>query len=349
MIKSTRKQLQQPVELTCREHTLALLAVASKQLTRLGADDDPEALHDFRVSVRRLRTYLDAYRSHLPKSLGKKARKELGGLIKATNRGRDDEVQLRWLEQQLKRRNLAKLTCQGYALMSEAFRSAPFEAGSAELDLVQSGFSKTEEGLSSHLAQPLRSIRLTEEGKSLSFAAATGSILRGLTGTLSDRLAAIESLDQEKKLHRTRLLAKRMRYVLEPISLLVTGGRTAVNRLKGIQDLLGDLHDLQILERGVRTRLKREITGWSRALIDAATSEKQLALVNRRGNDTDDVRALAAALHGVRQSAFRVFSKFEQRWLKGNSEPFMLQVDNITLQLLPTELLARKGGDAESS
>ena len=342
-MKSTRKQLQQPVELTCREHTLALLDVASEQVARLGTDDDPETLHDFRVSVRRLRTYLEAYRSHLPKSLGKKTRKELGGLISATNRGRDDQVQLRWLQQQLEHRNLPKLTRQGYVLVSDDFGSTSFDSGSEELELVTRSFSKTAERLSSHLGQPLRTIRVTEAGKSLSFAAATGAIIRELTTRLSDRLAAIESMDQEKKLHRTRLVAKKMRYVLEPVSLLVTGGRTSVTRLKGLQDLLGDLHDLHILEQCVRTKLKRNVAGWSRALVDVATSETQLAVVNRQGSDTDDVRALAAALHGVRRSESRLFAKFEQRWLKGNSEPFMLQADNITLQLLPAELLVRKG------
>jgi CHAD domain-containing protein len=339
-MKSTRKQLQQPVELTCREHTVALLDIAATQLSRLGSGGDLEALHDFRVSVRRLRTYLEAYQPHLPKRLGKQARKELGGLISATNQGRDNEVQSRWLDRQLERKVLPKLTRQGYALVREDFWATPFDSDSEALDSVNRDFAAIEEQLRQHLSQPLRTIRLTEAGTSLSFAAATGEIVRRITTKLSHRLAAIESLDQEKRLHRTRLTAKRLRYVLEPLRLLVVGGRTAVTRLKGLQDLLGDLHDLQVLEQRVRARMKRDIAQWSRALVAAATRETQLSAVSRTGGDTDDVRALAAAIQGVRRFELRLFGKFEERWLKGNAEPFMLQADNIALQLLPAELLA---------
>jgi CHAD domain-containing protein len=286
---------------------------------------------------------LEAYRSHLPKSLGKRARKELGGLISATNRGRDDEVQTRWLERRLEYKNLPKLTRQGYTLVRKEYPVVRFDSDSEALDVVKRDFAAVEERLKGHLSQPLRTIRLTEAGQSLSFAAATGDIVRMMATRLSDRLAAIESIDQEKKLHRTRLTAKRLRYVLEPVRLLVVGGRTAVTRLKGLQDLLGDLHDLQVLERRVRTMMKRDIAQWSRALVAAATSETQLSAISRKGGDTDDVRALAAALQGVRRAELRLFGKFEERWLKGNAEPFMLQADNIALQLLPAELLTRRG------
>lgn len=342
-MKSTRKQLQQPVELTCHEHARVLLDTAAAQFSRLGSPDDAEALHDFRVSVRRFRTYLGAYRSHLTKALGKRSRKELGGLIAATNQGRDDEVQARWLHRQLRRKNLPKLTQLGYTLVLEDFREAPFDANSEELERVKQEFVGIQQKLRDHLNQPVRTIRLTDAGKSLSFAAATGAIVQSLTSELSDRLASIESLDQEKKLHRARLAAKRLRYVLEPVRLLVVGGRTAVTRLKGLQDLLGDLHDLQVLERRIRKKMDHNIAEWSEALIAVATHETQLSAVNRKGGDTDAVRGLAAALQGVRRGQLRLFRKFEQRWLKGNAEPFMLQAGNIALQLLPTELLTPQG------
>lgn len=338
-MKTTRKHLQQPVELTCHEHAMMLLDTATAQFSRLGSPDDAEALHDFRVSVRRFRTYLEAYRSHLPKVLGKRSRKELGALISATNQGRDDEVQSRWLHRQLRRKNLPKLTQQGYTLVMADLKADPFDANSEELARVKQEFADIEQRLREYLNQPVRTIRLTDDGKSLSFAAATGGIVRSMTAKLSDRLAVIESLDQEKRLHRTRLAAKRLRYVLEPVRLLVIGGRTAVTRLKGLQDLLGDLHDLQVLELRIRKKMDRNIAEWSQELIAVATHETQLSAVNRKGGETDVVRALAAALQGARRAQLRLFGKFEQRWLKGNAEPFMLQAGNIALQLLPTELL----------
>ena len=105
-MKSTARQLQLPVEVVCREHAIALLGDCSIEVGRLGSAEDTEALHDFRVSVRTLRTYLDAYQPYLPKAAAGKARRQLGDLISVTNLGRDDQVLSRWLENQLGRKNL---------------------------------------------------------------------------------------------------------------------------------------------------------------------------------------------------------------------------------------------------
>ena len=76
---------------------LALLADAAAHRERLTQPGDPEALHDFRVAVRRLRSWLRAHGGTLARSAPKRAQKWLRRLAGATNHSRDAEVFLGWL------------------------------------------------------------------------------------------------------------------------------------------------------------------------------------------------------------------------------------------------------------
>ncbi len=340
-MKSTRRQLLQPVELVCSQHAAALLSTAASECGRLGRDDDPEALHDFRVSVRRLRTYLEAYSRYTPKGAGKKMRKRLARVMSATNKGRDNQVQSEWLSLQLDRSNLPKLTRHGYTVALEGLKNSRPESAPDALSGVVREFTGLEDKLKARLVDPPLSIRLNEEGESISYAVVTGEMVRKLAAILRKRLAAIESLDQRKRVHRARLAAKRLRYVLEPVRAVVIGGRTAVRQLKEVQDHLGDLRDLQMMESRVRSILKQQTSDWSRELADSALRETTLSAVKKKGVQTEECRALAAAVHGLRRAETRVYDRLQRRWLKGNAEPFLQLVDKITLQLLPTEELAR--------
>jgi CHAD domain-containing protein len=58
---------------------------------------------------------------------------------------------------------------------------------------------------------------------------------------------------QATALHDLRIAAKRLRYVLD-----LTGPPEVVTQLKGLQDLLGELHDCDVQLPGIRT-LAREL------------------------------------------------------------------------------------------
>ena len=92
---------ERPVEVPARLRAFGLLEGAAGASKRLRGDDDPEALHDLRVGLRRLRSTLRAYRSHLKGSVSKKLRKKLKALAGATSPARDTEVQLTWLDPQV--------------------------------------------------------------------------------------------------------------------------------------------------------------------------------------------------------------------------------------------------------
>src|SRR5262245_23537924 len=88
------------VEEACRHVALQYLGDATRARGRLDDPEDAEALHDLRVSLRRLRSLERAYRPQLEDSISKKLRRRLRTLASATNIARDSEVQIEWLGSQ---------------------------------------------------------------------------------------------------------------------------------------------------------------------------------------------------------------------------------------------------------
>ena len=90
--------LERPVVETVAALVDRCLSQAGRAVRKVGRPGNPEALHDFRVALRRCRGVLRAYRPWLGKAAGKRVRSELRRLMRQTNRGRDAEVQIVWLE-----------------------------------------------------------------------------------------------------------------------------------------------------------------------------------------------------------------------------------------------------------
>ncbi|HEY6099753.1 MAG TPA: CHAD domain-containing protein, partial [Anaeromyxobacter sp.] len=74
-----------------------LLEATQEQLAALEKRADPEALHDFRVALRRLRSVARSFRESLSGPVRGKQRRALRAMADLTNDTRDAEVQLAWL------------------------------------------------------------------------------------------------------------------------------------------------------------------------------------------------------------------------------------------------------------
>src|SRR5712692_7994662 len=92
--------LERSPEESARLVALAALSEASGAQERLASATDPEALHDFRVAVRRLRSSFRAYRPYVESSISTKLRRRLREITTATNAARDAEVMLAWVAEQ---------------------------------------------------------------------------------------------------------------------------------------------------------------------------------------------------------------------------------------------------------
>src|SRR5262245_22033311 len=102
MIELEPSLLSKSPEETSRYLSLYLLQEAEEALSRLESEEDGEALHDFRVALRRLRSVIRAYKPYLKGSAKKKLRGQLSELADSTNAARDLEVQLEWLTKRAK-------------------------------------------------------------------------------------------------------------------------------------------------------------------------------------------------------------------------------------------------------
>ena len=125
-----------------RRLALKLLDGATASRSRLSNPSDAEALHDYRVALRRLRSCLRAYRKFLRSTLKAKTETRLRRLARATNRSRDLEVHLAWLSEQ--RNRVAERDRQGVAWMVERLTAEQDLAREKMLELDERLFPKVQ-------------------------------------------------------------------------------------------------------------------------------------------------------------------------------------------------------------
>jgi len=245
----------------------ALLAEAGEAAERLEAGADPEALHDLRVALRRLRTVLRAFRPWLGGVRRRDARR-VAKLARATGAARDAEVQLGWLAAQRERLSRGRLP--GLAWMVARLEARrPAAGGGYGREIAR------ERRLARKLRRRLASRRTRRAGGE-TLGVALAAALRAERGALDERLGAIRGAADVEAVHQARIAAKRLRYLLEPLRGTPGLDATeAVDRLKRAQDLLGELHDAHVLGRELALALEDASVEQARRLAAAALGEAQ--------------------------------------------------------------------------
>jgi CHAD domain-containing protein len=220
-----------------RELMLRNLRAAESAARRLAGGKAPEALHDFRVALRRFRAASRAYREWLGPAMPKKLRHKLKEMVNLTGPARDAEVQLAWLAGQF-----PQLTAQqtpGYDELHELLLRRHRAAYAAVRETVAGHFAQLAAHLRSSLLEPY-------EESAETFAQAAGSQLAGLSRTIAAGVERMRSAEDPQRMHDTRLLIKRARYLLEPVAAAAAEGKAVAARLAGLQELLGEIHDSDV-------------------------------------------------------------------------------------------------------
>ncbi|MGB5267851.1 MAG: CHAD domain-containing protein [Polyangiales bacterium] len=236
-------------EESARRLALKSLAAARSAERRLDDRFDREALHDFRVAIRRLRSQLRAYRPQLETAVRAKDRKRLRAIQQATGAGREAEVALEWLTKQhgdLATEHLAGLNWLS-SLMLERRRKC---AESLDSEL-RASFRRTAAKLEERLAVMRSEQNLLADQPHLSFARALANQVEGHATDLLVNLGQIASVEHTEQLHEARIVAKRLRYLLEPVRAYAGEAQLVVKRSKKLQELLGDLNDVHVLMREI--------------------------------------------------------------------------------------------------
>lgn len=269
-----------------RRLALGFLDQAAVAKDRISDPDDTEALHDFRVGLRRLRSTLRSYQDLLGKSVGKKLAKRLKALADSTGEGRDAEVALAWLDSIAQSDPPPAASARpGHRWLRLRLAAIRDRAYGEIAERIEEGFEPLAGRLRERLSVYRAEVRLDAAVAPRRFGEVAAVALTDLGRRIETELAVIDSAQDEEDSHRARITAKRIRYLLEPFAVESPEARAAVKRLKQLQELLGELHDAHVLERTLSDAAATAGAERARRLFDlalATTSPADLAAARRR-------------------------------------------------------------------
>lgn len=252
MAEFTADLLDRPAVKGACAVALAYLDDASAAAVRFGDGSDREALHAFRVAIRRLRVTVRAYPG-IHESVPKKQRRRLRNLARATNAARDAEVQIEWFNERS-----ARFTPAQRAALAP-FRARLRARRRSEIAHAQQKLQRWFGNLERKLRHRLTALQVDAGPHEAPFRAIAAATLVQYAGELEARLAEATQSTDADQLHATRIAAKRLRYLLEPLEPGLrdgagaggaggAGGAPLMERLKQLQDLFGALTDAHELE-----------------------------------------------------------------------------------------------------
>lgn len=238
--------LDLPVEEGARLLALARVAAVEAASARLSGAADAEALHDFRVELRRLRSLLRAFRPWLRGGPRRRHLRALRRLTGETGASRDAEVQLALLAAE--RGRIPPDRRAGLDWLVARLEAAA-EAGAGDTGRAVRRWRKLSRRLRRRLSTYERRLRPLELE---SFGGVLAGLVEGQLEAFLAALAAVDGPGDVARAHRARIEAKRLRYLVEPLrDAPGLGARAAVERLKAVQDVLGELHDAHVLDAAI--------------------------------------------------------------------------------------------------
>ena len=241
-----------------------------------------EEVHDFRVAIRRLRSWLRAVDDLLREDLPRRDRAALRRIARRAGAARDAQVEWQWL------------TTPGEPFSAPAARAAQWLAAqrrtvyAAERVRLEGRVGDQWPALAAALAEALASAR-DAGGPAETLGAHLAAVLARHLASAHAALERIEHRTQVAIIHRARIKVKRLRYLVEAVDAQTPAGERALRVLRVLQDTLGELHDAHVI-----------------------TLQLEPLLVPRRGARTPtgrpalrDLRALRAAVRRRELAAFR--------------------------------------------
>jgi len=295
-----------PIDEGARRLALSHLAAAKAARARLTDPSDAEALHDYRVALRRLRSCLRAYRKYIRSTVSRKSLQRLRRLARGTSQARDLEVHLAWLREQLG--SAAEADRPGISWMIERLRETELRARDRMLVRDERLFPLVHDRLYAQLSRFTALVRLDADPRRRSTAAVTARGVRSASSRLRRRLHRIFGYSSEAEIHRARIAAKHLRYLLEPFAGAVPEADAVAEQLKSLQHALGDVHDAHVFMAELRAALMKAESGESTG-----------------GDAVPGLTTLTRALQTRGTEAFKAASAV---WLQNRGEAFFHQVES---------------------
>src|SRR5438876_8513749 len=212
MTKRPDNLLAAPAPGAAHRIALSLLDAATAARERLPDTGDADALHDFRVAMRRLRSTLRAYQPQLEALVPAKLWRRLRDLARATGEARDVEVQISWLERQ--RNELPAARRAGVPWLLSRLTQRRERAYQDIRERIAPKFDR----LARRLRRALGSVPPPDATLPASLASLIAHLLEDQGSDLEQRLALIRSPANHAEAHAARIRVKRARYLLEQVA-----------------------------------------------------------------------------------------------------------------------------------
>jgi CHAD domain-containing protein len=235
-------------------------------LDRTRSMSDAEAIHDLRVASRRISAALRLWREMVPPRDGRRALRRLRDLRRDAGGTRDLEVHVTILTHLLRARPdsgstvvIAWLERLERRLARERRRAARALRRGRVRRLLRS-LERVESAIPGTSVEASRVLWSARERISALRAGAAETIRLGLGD------------HQDETLHRTRIALKKLRYALESMGRIDPHEEPLeIERLRAMQDALGDAHDRAVLVARIARRRRRAVTNGDAVTAGAFT------------------------------------------------------------------------------
>ncbi len=314
-----------------RRVAIGFIEDAEGAAVRVRQGEDPEALHDLRVALRRLRSTLRAYPSALRGAISKKRRASLRELVGFTSAGRDAEVQVAWIDEVMP--SLGPAERRG----AEAWRVSLESAKGAVYEGLRAEKLGALEGLLARLRSDLGEYEVryyvhADDAARPRFGDVLAEAAARHLAELVETLRGVRTLADEARAHEARIFGKRLRYVLEPVREAVPETKPTLDQLKQLQELLGELQDLSVRTGALGAAIEGAALARARTAVGLVVAAPERSLPGPKrprrspgpSASPDDVEPGLLALLEIAQARKRaLLEELVSLWVDGPELPHL--------------------------
>lgn len=333
--RTERADLTVSAQRGAREAALALVKALEAAHERCAAAED-DALHDVRVAVRRLRSWIRAYRPVLDDTLSKKSRRALRKIADATSVARETEVSLEILDGL----PAPPRTRSGHADLRRRLERETSRTRKALDDALATSIPRLIERLGKEFSHYSLDVDLDRDPHTETMADFTADVLERQGDKLARALDTIDDAESDTNepdadaLHKARIAAKQLRYIVEQLPLPAAAALVA--RLTALQDALGEHRDSRLLAERALAEIGRSARADAHArarVLLAATDGKPPEGHPARSRVRPGLLQVARAAEARAEEMFR---KFETEWpSESRAERLRADVRSLIAELQP--------------
>ena len=219
------------------------------QLAKTRKRATEKAVHDLRVSTRRLIAVLDVIRKIIPGTDLPKIRRQLKRLLKTFSELRDVQVQIITVRGFANEFPVMNLFLTLLMVREKQFlRRSRVELKNLQTGLIDGGIAEVESRLQTILADPV----LRDAARSI----VIGTLAKTFSRTVQLKSAALSG--KGGRIHRLRIAFKRFRYTVEALEAILPSVSAQMKKsMNAYQVRMGNIQDIDVLVASIRDHARR--------------------------------------------------------------------------------------------